>query len=72
MAIDWADKKHYWKFAGAWLAANRAGRVGQHAGSDRTMGTELHLCFEGRPLAVALEQRRGALVAMHLLTIPQF
>ncbi len=64
VAIDWADQKHYWSLQvpglqqierGAWDNMPEAIEVGV---------TELHLRLGGRPLAVALEQRRGALVAM--------
>src|SRR6202035_3368419 len=62
VGIDWADRKHLWCL--------------QEAGSDQREGGELEhtpesvdiwagqLCqrFPGRPIAVALEQSRGALV----------
>src|SRR5215472_10876894 len=60
VAIDWADQKHYWSLQ----------VVGQKGTLDNTPEAveawimELHMRFGHGPLAVALEQRRGALTVM--------
>jgi transposase len=63
VGIDWADKKHYWSLS------TGSGRI-ERGTLDNTPEAveiwmmELHRRFEGRPVAVALEQRKGALVVM--------
>jgi transposase len=63
VGIDWADKKHYWSLS------TDSGRI-ERGTLDNTPEAveawmmELRRRFEGRPVAVALEQRKGALVVM--------
>jgi transposase len=75
VALDWADQKHAWA-----LQAPGPGRV-QHGEVENTpeaievWASELEQRFGGRPLAVALEQPRGAVVAVlskyaHLVLFP--
>ena len=56
-------------------AGSRSGGVGQHPGSGGSVGGGLQQRFGGRPIAVILEQSRGALVYMltkypHLVLFP--
>ncbi|MEK7335179.1 MAG: transposase, partial [Candidatus Binatota bacterium] len=75
VALDWADQKHAWA-----LQAPGQGRV-QHGELENTpeaievWASELEQRFGGRPIAVALEQPRGAVVAVlskysHLVLFP--
>jgi hypothetical protein len=64
VAIDWADQKHYWSLQ---VPSSRQIERGQLDNTPEAIEgwiTELRLRFGDRPLAVALEQCRGALVAM--------
>lgn len=63
MAIDWADKKHYWSLRIASSNQIERGEVDNTPEAIDVWVTELHLRFGQKLLAVALEQRRGALVA---------
>ena len=76
VALDWADQKHVW----ALQVAGQAGRV-QHGELENTpeaieiWASELEQRFGGRPIAVAVEQSRGAVVAVlskyaHLVLYP--
>jgi hypothetical protein len=64
VAIDWADKKHYWSLQVPGSQRIERGELDNTPEAIEVWATELHLRFVGRPLAVALEQCRGALVAM--------
>jgi transposase len=64
VAIDWADKKHYWSLQVPGSQRIERGELDNTPEAIEVWATELHLRFGGRPLAVALEQCRGALVAM--------
>ena len=61
VGIDWADRKHAW-------ALQVEGAPPEHGYLDHTpeavdvWATELAERFGGRPVAVALEQSRGALL----------
>jgi hypothetical protein len=74
VGIDWADRKHAW-------ALQVHGAPPEHGYLDHTpeavdvWATELAERFGGRPVAVALEQSRGALLFMltkyaHLVLFP--
>jgi transposase len=75
VAIDWADKLHYFS-----LRITETGETERGSLESSPEAVELWACrlerrFGGKPVAVALEQRRGALVAMlgkysHLLVYP--
>lgn len=63
IAIDWADRKHYWTMR------TGAGRIERGELDNTPEAVEqwtanLYRSFGGRPLALAVEQRRGALVTM--------
>jgi transposase len=64
VAIDWADQKHYWSLQKVGSKQIERGHLDNTPEAVETWMTELRLRFPGRPLAVALEQRRGALVTM--------
>jgi transposase len=64
VAIDWADKKHYWSLRLAGGNRIERGELDNTPEAVQAWVTELSARLEQRPLAVALEQRRGALVAM--------
>jgi transposase len=74
IGIDWADQKHFW-------AMCTADGIRQHGELDNTpeavqvWAAELEQRFQGRPVAVALEQARGAVIATlgkygHLVLFP--
>lgn len=62
VAIDWADKKHYWSLS----AADRIerGTLDNTPEAVEEWVTGLKQRFSGLPIAVALEQRKGALAVM--------
>src|SRR5215469_9134797 len=64
VAIDWADKKHYWSLTVVGQAGLQRGTLDHTPEAVEVWMMELHMRFGGRPLAVALEQRRGALAVM--------
>ena len=64
LAIDWADQKHCWSLQVPGSQQVERGELDNTPEAIEVWMTEWRLRFEGRPLAVALEQRRGALVAM--------
>lgn len=74
IGIDWADQKHSWSMRTADGKRHR-GELKQSPESIQVWAAELEQQFAGRPVAVALEQSRGALVAMlskyaHLVLFP--
>ena len=64
IAIDWADRKHYWSLSVVGTNHVEYGTLDHTPEAVEAWITELRQRFEGRPLAVALEQRKGALVVM--------
>ena len=64
VAIDWADKKHYFSLQMTGSNQIERGTLDNSPEAMEVWVAELQLRFGERPLAVALEQRRGALVAM--------
>jgi hypothetical protein len=75
-AIDWADQKHYWSLRAAGSPNIERGTLDNTPEAVEAWMIELHLRFGQWPIAVALEQRRGALVIMlskyaqvHLYTV---
>jgi transposase len=64
VAIDWADEKHYWSLRAADGQEVERGMVDNtpEAMDVWMLGWELR--FQGRPIAVAMEQKRGAVVIM--------
>lgn len=75
LAIDWADQQHVWKLYLPESASFEAGVLEHSPESIAAWAGGLKQRFGGRPIAVALEQKRGALVAMlreyaHLTIFP--
>src|SRR5215468_11398881 len=64
VAIDWADKKHYWSLKVVGQEGLQRGTLDNTPEAVEVWIMELHMRFGGQPLAVALEQRRGALAVM--------
>lgn len=64
LAIDWADKKHYWSLQPAGSDKVERGSIENSPEAIECWITELSRRIPGRPIAVALEQRRGALQVM--------
>jgi transposase len=62
IGLDWGDRKHYWKLAVAGSDQVAAGEVLNTPEALQAWVAELQCRFAGQPLAVALEQRRGAVV----------
>jgi hypothetical protein len=61
VGIDWADKKHYWSLSTPSGRTER-GTLDNTPEAVEVWMAELRLRFQGRPVAVALEQRKGALM----------
>ncbi len=75
VAIDWADRKHFWRLAPADGGPQECGEMESTPEAVDAWATGLHVRFGGRPVAVCLEQSRGALVYMlakyaHLVLFP--
>ena len=64
VAIDWADKIHYWSLHAAGSNQIERGEVENTPEAVEVWAAQWSVRFNSRPIAVALEQRRGALVAM--------
>lgn len=60
VAIDWADQKHFWSLRPYGGNIER-GVLENSPEAVEAWVTQLHQRFGGQPIAVALEQRRGAL-----------
>jgi transposase len=63
VGIDWADKKHYWSLITGSGRPER-GTPDNTPEAVEVWMAELRRRFEGQPIALALEQRKGALVVM--------
>jgi len=77
LAIDWADQKHVWSLQEANSSACERGEVDHMPEAVETWVAQLSQRFAGRPIAVAVEQSRGALVFMlskyaqlHIFPVP--
>src|SRR5216683_6169943 len=75
VAFDWADQKHYWKLVPAGSQQQEQGELQNTPEAVETWAAGLQQRFRGRPIAVCLEQARGALVYMltkysHLVLFP--
>ena len=75
VAIDWADQKHAWMLQTASSTARQAGTIDHTPEAVAIWASELRLRFDGRSIAVAVEQSRGSLVFMlskyeHLVIFP--
>lgn len=63
IGLDWADQKHFWTMLTAEGKRTR-GELKHTPEAIEIWATELARTFGGRPIALALEQKRGALVAI--------
>src|SRR5215475_12886665 len=74
-AIDWADKKNYWRLLPAGSERSEAGELENTPEAVERWAATLQERFSGRPIALCLEQSRGPLVYMltkypHLVLFP--
>lgn len=74
IGLDWADKKHFWSMRAADEKVQR-GVLENTPEAIEVWASELAQRFGGRPVAVALEQSRGAVINMlskyaHLVLFP--
>ncbi|HEX8797790.1 MAG TPA: transposase [Terriglobales bacterium] len=77
LAIDWADQKHVWSLQDANSSTCERGEVDHMPEAVETWVAQITQRFAGRPIAVAVEQSRGALVFMlskyeqlHIFPVP--
>src|SRR5437879_8408837 len=63
-AIDWADQKHVWSLQDANSSTCERGEVDHMPEAVEAWVAQMSQRFAGRPIAVAVEQSRGALVFM--------
>jgi transposase len=77
LAIDWADKKHVWCLQAVGSEKRESGELEHSPEAVEAWVGQLCQKFAHRPIAVALEQSRGALVfmlskyeALHLFPVP--
>jgi len=64
VAIDWADRKHVWSMQAAGSERRQHGEILHTPEAIEVWVGELSSRFPGQPIAVAVEQSRGALVFM--------
>src|SRR5215472_5452274 len=64
VSIDWADKKHAWCLQAAGSEKRESGELVHTPETVEAWVGQLCQRFANRPIAVALEQARGALVFM--------
>ncbi len=74
-AIDWADRKNFWRLVPAGSQRHEQGELENTPEAVEVWAASLQQRFGGRPIAVCLEQSRGALVYMltkypHLVLFP--
>ena len=74
-AIDWADQKHFWRLVPAGSQHAEQGELENTPEAVEAWATTLQQRFGGRPIALCLEQKRGAIVYMltkyaHLVLFP--
>src|SRR3954469_3165592 len=62
LAIDWADKKHAWSLCVPGAPRREHGEIEHSPEAIHIWITELTTRFAGRPIAVCIEQSRGALL----------
>lgn len=62
IAIDWADREHIWRLQAAESESCEHGKLEQTPEAIEVWASQLAARFGGRPIAVALEQSRGAVV----------
>jgi transposase len=74
-AIDWADQKNFWRLLPAGSGRSEAGELENTPEAVEAWAADLQQRFGGGPIAVIVEQSRGALVYMvtkypHLVLFP--
>src|SRR5262249_30572251 len=74
-AMDWADQKNFWRLLPAGSRQSEAGQLDNTPEALEVWAGDLQQRFGGRPVAVIVEQSRGALVYMltkypHLVLFP--
>jgi transposase len=62
VALDWGDQKHCWALAPAGSDSLQTAELNNTPEDVALWATQLLQRFDGRPIAVALEQKRGAVV----------
>ena len=62
VAIDWGDEKHCWKLRDAHSQQAQQGELQNTPEALDAWAADLNVRFGGRPIAVCLEQSRGAVV----------
>ena len=62
VALDWGDEKHHWKLREADSQQCQQGELPNTPEAMQAWAGELAVRFGGRPIAVCLEQSRGAVV----------
>ena len=62
VALDWADREHAWALEVAGNGKREHGKLKHTPEAINTWAVELATRFGGRPIAVGLEQARGALI----------
>ena len=75
VGIDWADRQHVWALSAVGSSTIERGQMLHTPEAVDQWAVELERRFEGRPIAVALEQSHGPLVFMlskyaHLVLYP--
>jgi transposase len=75
VAIDWADRKHCWKLMVVESGKTEQGQLSNTPEALEQWAATLNRRFQGRPIAVCLEQKRGAVVCQlakypHLVLYP--
>jgi transposase len=66
IALDWGDRKHCWALLSAAGGSIEQGELENTPEAVEQWAATLHNRFHGQPIAVALEQQRGAVVYMLL------
>ena len=64
VALDWADQKHVWALQAVDSGPTEQGQIEHTPEAVEAWAAGLAQRFAGRPIAVALEQTRGALLFM--------
>src|SRR5215472_15856665 len=64
IGIDWADQRHAWELQTTTEGTMKRGDLDHTPEAVDDWATELGRRFGGRPIAIALEQSRGALLFM--------
>jgi len=71
VGIDWGDKKHAWSLLPVGSDRRESGEIEHTPEAVESWVSMLSARFDGQPIAVALEQSRGALVFRELPAVPR-